>query len=99
MICAVYKSPKKDEMYLYLPKRGDFSKVPEPLLAVFGTPVFVTLLNLTGERKLAREDTGKVLENLDGQGFHLQMPPPPENLLAEHKAHLARTAAPKREAE
>ena len=28
------------------------------------------------ERPLAREDIHQVLENLDKQGYHLQMPPP-----------------------
>lgn len=100
MICAVYKSPKKDEMYLYLPKRDDFSSVPEGLLAVFGKPIFVTLMKLGAERKLAREDVTKVRDNLALQGFHLQMPPPQEDLLAEHKAYLNLTGtAPKEEAE
>lgn len=90
MLCAIYKSPNKDAMYLYLPKRDDFSRVPEALMQVFGKPVFVTLLKLRPERAMAREDASKVMANVENQGFHLQMPPPPENLLAEHKAELAR---------
>lgn len=88
MICAVYKSPRKDEMYLYLPKRDDFSQVPAALMNAFGQPIFVLMMNLTEDRVLARENTAKVLANLREQGFHLQMPPPPENLLAEHRASL-----------
>ncbi len=38
---------------------------------------------LSPERKLAREDITKVLENLDNQGYHLQMPPPDDEYI-EH---------------
>ena len=38
-------------------------------------------LVLTPQRKLAREDIKQVLENLDKQGFHLQMPPPEDDYI------------------
>lgn len=88
MLCAIYKSPNKDEMYLYLPKRDDFAAVPEALRTVFGPPQLVTVMKLAADKPLAREDVAKVMSNLQTQGFHLQMPPPPENLLAEHRAGL-----------
>ncbi|MEJ2454868.1 MAG: YcgL domain-containing protein [Candidatus Thiodiazotropha sp.] len=73
--CWIYRSPRKDEMYLYLRDEDDFSAVPEALLSRFGTPVKVMALSLTPERSLAREDVNQVMENLRGQGFHLQLPP------------------------
>jgi len=73
--CWVYKSPRKDEMYLYLACEAGFDAIPEPLLTRFGTPVFVMQLELHAERALAREDVTRVMENLRSQGFHLQMPP------------------------
>ena len=73
--CWVYRSPRKDEMYLYLQAEDDFDKVPEALLSRFGTPVKVMELTLSPQRSLAREDVNKVMENLRAQGFHLQMPP------------------------
>ena len=73
--CWVYRSPRKDEMYLYLGKEDDFSRVPEGLLSRFGTPAKVMELTLTPQRTLAREDVNKVMQNLRIQGFHLQMPP------------------------
>ncbi|MEC9059979.1 MAG: YcgL domain-containing protein, partial [Pseudomonadota bacterium] len=33
MLCAVYKTRKKDGMYLYVPKKDHFEDVPEPLMA------------------------------------------------------------------
>lgn len=86
MLCAVYKSSKKDETYLYLPKRDDFSEVPEALMNTFGTPVFVMLLPLEKVKKLALVDKQKLISELEEKGYYLQIPPPKENLL---KAHLA----------
>lgn len=83
-ICSIYRSPRKNEMYLYVLKSDQLSRVPEGLLAAFGTPRHAFDLVLTPERKLAREDIAKVLDNLDGQGYHLQMPPPEE----EYVQHL-----------
>jgi len=73
--CWIYKSPKKDEMYLYLPRQDNFENVPELLLQKFGKPLFVMELELNPERKLARENIETVLNNLAENGFHLQMPP------------------------
>ena len=73
--CWIYKSPLKDEMYLYLAEEEGFDPVPKPLLERFGKPIFVMELALHEQRKLAREDVAKVMQNLSGQGFHLQLPP------------------------
>jgi len=73
--CWIYKSPKKEEMYLYIPRQDSFEDVPELLLQKFGKPLFVMELELTADRKLARENAETVLNNLAENGFHLQMPP------------------------
>jgi len=73
--CWIYKSPRKDEMYLYLAVEDDFDKVPEPLLQRFGTPQLVMQLALSPERKLARVDVANVMASLREHGFFLQMPP------------------------
>ena len=73
--CWVYRSPRKQEMYLYLADEDAFDKVPKELLDRFGEPILVIELELSPERQLAREDVNKVMANLDEQGFHLQMPP------------------------
>jgi len=79
--CWIYKSPKKDEMYLYVARQDDFGDVPEILLQRFGKPVFVMELELSPGRKLAREKVETVLNNLAENGFHLQMPPELKPLL------------------
>ena len=74
-MCWIYKSSRKDEMYLYLLQEDDFDTVPAGLLDQFGSPEFVMQLDLHPERVLAREEISRVMENLRSRGFHLQMPP------------------------
>ena len=82
-LVSIYKSPKRDEMYLYLNKRDKLEAVPEALKPIFGKPVHVTDILLTAEKKLARADTGKVLSELEANGYYLQMPPPQDEYI-EH---------------
>ncbi|WP_415881750.1 YcgL domain-containing protein [Neptuniibacter sp. QD72_48] len=85
-ICSVYLSPRKDEMYLYVDKRDQLSKVPEALLEMFGSPKHVMDIPLTADRELARVDTEKVLADLDEKGYFLQMPPPKDDYMLDlHK--------------
>ncbi|MBD1575533.1 MULTISPECIES: YcgL domain-containing protein [Vibrio] len=86
MLCSVYKSGKKEGMYLYISKKDDFSSVPETLMQMFGTPKFVMVMKMEG-RKLATVDIEKVKQSLQDDGFFLQLPPPPVNLLEEYKAN------------
>ncbi len=76
--CSVYKSSKKQEMYLYVDRKTEVASLPEGLLGIFGAPVHVLDLVLTPEKKLARADAGKVLADIASNGFYLQMPPAPE---------------------
>ncbi len=73
----IYKSRRKDELYLYLAKKDDFSKVPQALYDSMGKePIFVMELVLSPQQKLARDNVETVMKNLIEQGFHLQIPPP-----------------------
>ncbi len=75
MQCFIYKSNKKAELYLYLDKQDDFSCVPEAILKSIGQPEYVMQLEITPERKLARENADNVLKGIKENGFFLQMPP------------------------
>lgn len=81
MLCAIYKSPKKAGMYLYVAKRDHFDDVPLSLREMFGKPQFVMLFNLAGDKPLVRADKQEVQQKIAREGFYLQMPPPSENLL------------------
>ncbi len=78
MQCFIYKSLKKDYLYLYITKQDDFSQVPDALLEHLGKMEFVMTMALTPERKLAREDAGKVIDSLKEHGFFVQLPPQKE---------------------
>ena len=75
ILCDVYRSSKKPDVYLYVNKVEGLARVPDELLATFGDPEHAFLFKLTPDRKLAKEDAVKVIKNLDEQGFHLQLPP------------------------
>ncbi|MGK4473208.1 YcgL domain-containing protein [Aeromonas molluscorum] len=85
MLCAVYKSRKKADTYLFVEKRDDFSRVPAPLMQTFGTPQLVLMTKLTPGKPLGIASVSRVMEMLTLQGFYLQVPPPVENLLEQHK--------------
>jgi len=85
MLCAVYKSNKKQHAYLYVPGRDDFSRVPEGLMKTFGVPNFLMIMPLKKDRKLAQMYMATLRRELRTKGYYLQIPPPEENLL---KAHL-----------
>lgn len=84
MLCSIYKSSKKEGTYLYIPKKDDFSQVPDTLMAMFGKPTLVMVVKLEG-RTLAQVNIEKVKESLENEGFFLQLPPPPQNLLEQYK--------------
>lgn len=84
MIVYVYRSPKREDLYLYLTKRDDFANLPEELLAIFGKPIFSLMFNMETKRQLARVDITTVKAALEKEGYYLQLPPKPENLLG-HK--------------
>lgn len=73
MLCHIYRSSLKLDTYLYLIDKDDFSIIPQELLRVFGTPEFSFSFDLTEGRTLAKEDTAEVIENLESQGYHLQL--------------------------
>ena len=84
MFCVIYRSALRDDTYLYVEKKDDFSRVPEALMKSFGRPQLAMLLPLDGRKKLANADLEKVKTMLSEQGYYLQMPPPAEDLLKQH---------------
>ncbi len=85
MICYIYRSKAKAEMYLYLKTRDEFSELPEALIKIFGQPEFSMVVDLSKRVRLARVDISKVQQSIKQQGYYLQMPPLIESLLQDHK--------------
>lgn len=72
--CYIYRCSAKPDMYIYLAEENGFDKIDEGLIKKLGQLSFAMSLELDNNSKLAREDPLKVIENLNNQGFHLQMP-------------------------
>ena len=79
VLCSIFRSSRKPGMYLYVPRAKGVTEVPEALLKLFGKPEHAMDMVLSEQRKLAREDIHQVLDNLQNQGYHLQMPPQQED--------------------
>ena len=88
MICAVYKSGRRADTYLFVKKRDVFDDVPEPLMEMFGSKTLVMIVPLSKRDHLGIADIDKVKVALVEQGYYLQIPPQ-INLLEQHKQELA----------
>ena len=84
MWCEIYKSSKKDEMYIYVarPEQAENREAVDPLSVLsdamknaFGRATFVMSLELHAERKLARANVLHVMDSIQTKGFFLQLPP------------------------
>lgn len=75
MSCAIYRSAKKADSYLYVEREGDFARVPQALLDMLGPLTLVMSLELQPQRKLAQVDVMQVMQRLEQEGYYLQMPP------------------------
>lgn len=74
MKCAIYKSLKKFDTYLYVEREDDFERVPAALRDMLGRLELVMTLELTPDRTLAHADPEQVRRQLREQGYYLQMP-------------------------
>lgn len=83
IMCSVYRSPKKEGMYLYVPKATQMEGVPELLLEKFGVPQHAMDLLLRKDKPLAHADVEKVMDELADKGFYLQLPPAKEDYLLD----------------
>lgn len=75
----IYRSSRREGLYLYLAKRDAFDDVAGPIMARMGRVELVMELELTPDRRLAREDVASVRANLQSLGYHVQLPPDEDN--------------------
>lgn len=71
----VYKSLRKPDTYLYLPKADAFTALPTTIAGPLQPWQFVLQFELTPERRLPGVNADVLQTNLDAHGFHLQFPP------------------------
>ena len=70
----IYRCSAKHDMYIYLAEKDNFDCIPDELKKSLGQLSFSMQLDIDKDRKLAREKPEQVMENLQGRGFHLQLP-------------------------
>ena len=75
--CKVYRCSKQDGMYLYIHENKTSKDLPKELIKMVKDLTHTLDLELSPERKLAREDINMVMKNLKEKGYHLQMPHDP----------------------
>ena len=75
MHCYVYKGDNRDDHYLYLNCDIAVAEVPEALLTMLGELSLVTEFELSVDRQLPQAEAHQVMQDIENQGFYLQMPP------------------------
>ena len=86
MNAFIYKGFKRQDCYLYVLDKDDFSDVPQELIRVIGKLEFVMNLDLNTQKTLAQADIQQVIKALEQDGFYLQMQSESEKLaLADKK--------------
>lgn len=74
MNCYIYRCSRKEDLYIYLAEKDDFSSVPAQVMRGLGITEFAMELELSATTKLVKEDAATVMKNLEDMGFHLQLP-------------------------
>ncbi|MEA9795508.1 YcgL domain-containing protein [Xanthomonas campestris pv. raphani] len=74
MHAYVYKSQRKQDTFVYLATRDDFSVIPADVQARLAPFAFVLDVALTPERRLAQADADTVRAALASHGFYLHLP-------------------------
>ncbi len=74
-ICAVYRSRRNSDTYLYVDHAEDRRRVPQQLLHELGGVERAMTLVLTPDRRLARVSAAEVLQAIADSGYYLQLPP------------------------
>lgn len=79
----IYRSSVKPDMYIFVAADEELSRVPEELMKRFGRPIEAMSIELDADVVLARTDAVTVLEQIQQEGFYLQMPPATEDWRSE----------------
>ena len=73
----VFKTPRRPNTFLYLPKGLPLKDWPEGLAAIFLEPQKVLTILVTPDQPLAMQTAAEVISALQTQGYFLQVPPSP----------------------
>lgn len=75
-LVQVFRSARREGMYLIVDRADGLKHVPEALFGQFGRAEPSLVFMLTPTRTLARAEAPAVLAAIEEKGWWLQMPPP-----------------------
>lgn len=75
MIVDIYRCSKKEGLYLFVARGLSTSELPEELLKQLGKLHLCMFVNLAQRTELACVSSDVVEENINNNGFYLQVPP------------------------
>jgi uncharacterized protein YcgL (UPF0745 family) len=74
-LVQVFRSKRKEGMYLIVDRAEGLARLPDTLLAKFGRPEPSLTFMLTPQRPMAQAQAPVVLAAIAERGYWLQMPP------------------------
>ena len=77
IVCAVFRSRRNPDTYIFVEHHEGFARVPEALLRELGGTDRAMTIALHPGRRLARAEAAEVLRLIAEQGYVLQLPPVP----------------------
>ena len=88
IIVSTFKSPKKPELYLFIPKEAGLDSLADELLVMFGESEHILDFDLTPDRKMPRSNAAHIYEALQTKGYFMQMPPTEVEKISDMPAPL-----------
>ncbi len=82
MQITVYRSSKKDGLYVYVAPGTELAGLPAPVLKQLGEPEVALEFDLSTKQRLSNADINEVRESLENSGFYVQSTSDVEALLA-----------------
>lgn len=73
---TVYKSKKVVDLYVFVDEGYDIDELPDELRSRLGVLSVALELEMDASTTFQRTTADEIANNLDGQGFHVQLPPP-----------------------
>ena len=84
----IFKTARRPDTFLFLPKDLAESEWPEGLSSLFVTPENVMTLTLTPEQPIAAQPAALVMAEIRSRGYFLQLPPQSEPAAAATETAL-----------
>jgi len=73
--CEIYRSNRKEGVYIFVPSAKALGALPDTLKARLEPLERVMTLDLAERKTLAATDPVSVIDGIESQGFYLQLPP------------------------